>query len=329
MAAHFGGRHPRDRLATLRAHPPTLSADPLAGEPPDADGAGPGHAVELDPGSSAAVASGDVVAGDAAAAVPAAATGDVVAIGDAAPIGDAAATGDVVATEQGGGAVVGGRSAGRRAAGRLVRRWLPGDAADWRLDPGRRPAVWLAAVVLLAAVVAGAMVWRSRPVAEPAPALPAVEPAATDSAELVVSIAGLVARPGLVRLRPGARVADAVAAAGGPLPGTDLTGVNLARRLSDGEHVVVGPASAAAPQPGASPAAGGAASGQGGSGARLDLNTATMSDLDALPGVGPVTAQRILDWRAEHGRFATVDQLREVDGIGEARFAQLKDLVMA
>ncbi len=190
----------------------------------------------------------------------------------------------------------------------------------------------LAVVVLLAAVVAGALVWRSRPVPEPVPALAA---AASDGAvqdgspgsgvELVVSVAGQVVTPGLVTLRPGARVADAVAAAGGPVPGTDLTGVNLARRLTDGEHVVVGPAAPAGPgaQP---PAAGGSVAG---SGARLDLNTATLSDLDGLPGVGPVTAQRILDWRGQHGRFASVEQLREVDGIGEAKFAKLKDLVLA
>jgi competence protein ComEA len=141
-----------------------------------------------------------------------------------------------------------------------------------------------------------------------------------------VSVAGLVARPGLVRLPAGARVADAVTAAGGPVPGTDLAGLNLARRLTDGEHVVVGPAPAA-------PAAAGSA-GQGtqpstGSGARVDLNTATLAELDALPGIGPVTAQRILDWRTEHGRFTTVDQLREIEGIGDSRFARLRDLVMA
>lgn len=179
----------------------------------------------------------------------------------------------------------------------------------------------LAAVVLLGAAAAGAAVWRSRPVTEPVPVLAAAVGVTTepDGAEMVVSVAGLVARPGLVRLSAGARVADAIEAAGGPVPGTDLTGVNLARRLTDGEHVVVGPAAPAAQ----------AAPDAGGSGARVDLNTATLAELDALPGVGPVTARRILDWRAAHGRFSSVDQLREVDGIGEARFAQLRDLVTA
>jgi len=211
-------------------------------------------------------------------------------------------------------------------AGRLVRRWLPADAQRWRFDPGRRPAVLVAVAVLLAAVVAGTFVWRARPVPEQVPALAVassdleVSPDGAQGVDLVVSVAGLVARPGLVTVSPGARVADAVAAAGGPVPGTDLTGVNLARRLTDGEHVVVG---SAAPQPAAG------APQASGSGARLDLNTATMNDLDGLPGVGPVTAQRILDWRTEHGRFASVEQLREIDGIGEARFATLKDLVLA
>lgn len=197
------------------------------------------------------------------------------------------------------------------------------------MDPGRRAAVVLAAVLVLGAVAAGIGVWRSRPVAEPVPAAFAtVAPSGTTapgaSEELVVSVGGLVARPGLVRLPPGARVADAVTAAGGAVPGTDLTGLNLARRLTDGEHVVVGPAPVAADGAAAAPA------GQGSdTGARIDLNTATMADLDALPGVGPVTAQRILDWRAQHGRFTSVEQLREIEGIGETRFARLRDLVTA
>jgi len=210
----------------------------------------------------------------------------------------------------------------RGASGRQVRRWLPAGVGQWRLDPGRRGALVLAAVVLLGAAVAGVAVWRSRPVAEPAPALVAVAisgTAAPGGAELVVSVAGQVVHPGLVRLAQGARVADAVEAAGGPVPGTDLTGVNMARRLTDGEHVVVGPAGAVAGQP----------AGGGPSGSRVDLNTATIAELDALPGIGPVTARRILDWRSAHGRFASVDQLREVDGIGEARFSQLRDLVTA
>jgi competence protein ComEA len=192
-----------------------------------------------------------------------------------------------------------------------------------RLNPGRRGAVLLAAVVLLGATIAGFAVWRERPVVQPTPALPTVLPTVTagspggGAGELVVSVAGQVIRPGLVRLPPGARVADAVQAAGGPVPGADLTGVNLARKLTDGEHVLV--AAGAGGQP--------AEEAAGGSGSKVNLNTATLAELDALPGVGPVTARRILDWRAANGRFASVDQLREVDGIGESRFAQLRDLV--
>lgn len=206
-----------------------------------------------------------------------------------------------------------------------VRRWLPPGTTEVRLDPGRRAALAVAAVLLIGAAVAGFGVWRSRPVAEPVPAaLPAavsaVSPTSAANGELVVSVAGPVVRPGLVRLHAGARVADAVTAAGGPLPGTDMTGVNLARRLTDGEHVVVGAAGPVAQGPAPSPS---------GSGARVDLNTATLADLDALPGVGPVTAQRILDWRAAHGRFSSVDQLREIEGIGETRFSRLRELVTA
>ena len=124
----------------------------------------------------------------------------------------------------------------------------------------------------------------------------------------------------------GARVADAIAAAGGPLPRIDLTALNLARRVGDGEQLLVGLPPPAGPttEPGqaAAAAAGRAAGG------KLDLNRATLEQLDTLPGVGPVTAQRILDWRAAHGRFTAVEQLREVEGIGERRFGQLRGLVV-
>ena len=149
----------------------------------------------------------------------------------------------------------------------------------------------------------------------------------------MVSVSGRVARPGLVRLAPGSRVGDAVDAAGGATPDADLTGLNLAARVTDGEQVVVGvptpvtpPAGAAAG--GAAPGSGGGSGGAGGApGGRVDLNTATLEQLDQLPGVGPVTAQRILEWRTQNGRFAAVEQLQEVSGIGDARFATLRDLV--
>lgn len=220
--------------------------------------------------------------------------------------------------------------------GRLVRRWVPAALRDARWEPGRPGALMLSLVALLVAVIAAVGVWWDRPVPVPAPTLPLVapveapEPAASGTAapELVVSVVGRVARPGLIRLPDGARVADALDAVGGALPDTDLVGLNLARRLTDGEQVLVG----VAPPPG-QPVDGaglnGSASlnGSAGSSSMVDLNSATLEQLDSLPGVGPVTAQRILDWRAAHGRFRSVDQLREVSGIGEARFAQLKELV--
>lgn len=131
--------------------------------------------------------------------------------------------------------------------------------------------------------------------------------------------------PGLIRLPEGARVADALAVAGGALPGTDLISLNIARRLSDGEQLLVG----VVPPPGqpAGSVAVGASGGASGASQTVDLNAATLEQLDGLPGVGRVTAQRILDWRAAHGRFTSVNQLREVSGIGPARLADLKNLV--
>jgi competence protein ComEA len=199
-----------------------------------------------------------------------------------------------------------------------------------RVDPGRPGALALVIVAVLAAVLATIAVWRSRPVAEPAPPLaiagaglaatpPPAAPPPVAGAALVVSVAGKVRHPGLVRLPDGSRVADAIAKAGGPLRGADLTMLNLARRVTDGEQILVG---LPQPPPGPGAAPGGAASPAGGG--KVDLNRATLEQLDALPGIGPVTAQRILDWRAKHGRFASVDQLREVEGIGERRFGQLR-----
>ena len=243
---------------------------------------------------------------------------------------------------------------GERAR-RWASRWLPASWSGARWDPGRTGALALAAVAAVAAVVAAVGVWSDRPVAEPVPALPLVAGAAgapspvvappPDAGPIVVSVSGKVARPGLVRLPPGSRVGEAVDAAGGASPDADLTGLNLAARLSDGEQVVVGvpapvtPPSGAAGSAGAAPAGGGVGgaggggggAGGGGGGAtpggRLDLNAATLEQLDQLPGVGPVTAQRILEWRTQNGRFGAVEQLQEVSGIGDARFATLRDLV--
>jgi competence protein ComEA len=181
------------------------------------------------------------------------------------------------------------------------------------------------AVAIVVALVVGFLVWRSRPHAEPVPTVAAsgvAAAAATPSpATIVVSVLGRVQRPGLVRLPQGARVADAIEAAGGVLPGTDLGYLNLARKLVDGELLAIG----VGPAPSA-PAAG-APGGSGGQPGLINLNTATLAELDSLPGVGPVLAQRIIDHRNRTGGFKSVEELRKVDGVGDARFEQLKDLV--
>ncbi|MEU8333167.1 ComEA family DNA-binding protein [Micromonospora sp. NPDC048839] len=195
-------------------------------------------------------------------------------------------------------------------------------------DPGRRGVRALAVVAAVVVLAAAGWAWRSRPHAEPvAPlgseavaATPAGDLSASGSGELVVAVAGKVRKPGLVRLPAGSRLADAVQAAGGPLPGVDVALLNPARKVTDGELIVVGVTPP--PVPGG-PAAGVAAPAAG----PLNLNTATLAQLDALPGVGPVLAQRILDHRDRHGGFKAVGDLRQVDGIGDARYEQLKDLV--
>lgn len=151
---------------------------------------------------------------------------------------------------------------------------------------------------------------------------------ATGGAEIVVDVSGKVREPGIHRLPAGSRVVDALRAAGGVRPGTDTTALNRARCLVDGEQVVVG---GPAPGPGAgagAPVAGGpAGTGAGVPAAPLSLNTATAGQLETLPGVGPVLARHIVDYRTRHGGFRSVDELREVNGIGERRFADLRNLV--
>jgi competence protein ComEA len=148
---------------------------------------------------------------------------------------------------------------------------------------------------------------------------------------LTVHVVGQVRHPGVLRLPAGSRVADAVERAGGATAHADLSAINLARPLVDGEQVqvpkpgeAVTPAGGGGAEPGASRAAPGAA---GTANGLVNLNTASQADLEELPGVGPVLAQRILDWRTEHGRFTTVDELGEVSGIGDKTFAQLQPKV--
>jgi competence protein ComEA len=156
------------------------------------------------------------------------------------------------------------------------------------------------------------------------------------SAEIVVSVTGLVTQPGLVTLPVGARVAEAIAAAGGASGDADLTGVNLAARLADGDSVVVG--RGPAPSGITSGVTGAGVTGAGGNMAPssdstaaasglVNLNTADEAALDTLPGVGPVMAQNILAWRETNGPFTSIEQLQEISGIGPSRYAQLSPLV--
>ncbi len=144
--------------------------------------------------------------------------------------------------------------------------------------------------------------------------------ATADAAPKVfVHVVGAVRRPGLFRLKESARVADAVARAGGPTRRADLSAVNLAAPLADGQQVIVprrGPGGVTAALAGASAP-----------GAKVSLANATVEQLDELPGIGPVTAQKIIDWRTTHGPFRSVDDLDDVPGIGPARIEQLRDLV--
>ncbi|MEU1077532.1 MULTISPECIES: ComEA family DNA-binding protein [unclassified Streptomyces] len=142
---------------------------------------------------------------------------------------------------------------------------------------------------------------------------------------IVVDVSGKVRSPGIRRLPPGSRVADALAAAGGVRDGVDVTGLNRARLLMDGEQVVVGVPGAV--PGGAPPAAGSGGSAGAAAGTPVSLGSATVEQLDALPGVGPVLAQHIVDYRAQHGGFRSVDELREVNGIGDRRFEDLRPLV--
>ena len=146
--------------------------------------------------------------------------------------------------------------------------------------------------------------------------------AAVDGPPLLVHVLGAVARPGLVELAAGARVVDAVAAAGGFTPEADPAGVNLARPVVDGEQLVVF-AVGQVPAPAPAFGAGTGASGDG----VVHLNTADVAALDTLPRIGPALAQRIIDWREANGPFTSVDQLSEVTGIGDAIFAGLVDRV--
>lgn len=214
-----------------------------------------------------------------------------------------------------------------------------------RLETG--PALVVVGLTVLATVATAFVVLRMGGEAEAVPArpqllttasasplVPSASPAAGAAAgstasptagTVTVDVAGKVRRPGVATLPAGSRVVDALEKAGGPRGRVDVTGLNLARVLVDGEQILVGRAAQAATgvQPGGLAASASTAAPDVTSGALVNINTATSGQLDTLPGVGPVTAQKILDWRAANGAFSSVDELLEVDGIGEKTLADI------
>ncbi|WP_050758204.1 ComEA family DNA-binding protein [Xylanimonas cellulosilytica] len=228
---------------------------------------------------------------------------------------------------------------------------VPGGADDELVSPGgarwalrpRAAIVAVCAVLVLAVAAAVATSWPrgqvdeltalDGPVVERAPApgsvpaqapAPEPEPSASPSALLVVDVVGQVHHPGLVTLPAGSRVFDAVAAAGGATEGAELSAINLARPVVDGEQLRVpapGEVVAAPVAPDGVPATGRSDDG------RVNLNTADEATLETLPGIGPALAARIVAWRTDNGPFASVDELDEVSGIGPAMLAKVRDLV--
>lgn len=193
----------------------------------------------------------------------------------------------------------------------------------WRIPPVRAKAV--AAVVVAAGVLLSWWLLSARPrTSEPeAVRLTAqtdrTRGSASESHSLVIDVEGKVRRPGIVTLPRGSRVHEAIARAGGALEGADTSSINLARVLADGEQIIVGVAAASGAAVGGAP--------NGVVGGRISLNTATAEQLDTLPGVGPVTANAIVDYRTSHGGFQRVEDLLNVKGIGDATLADLKDQV--
>ncbi|MGW0411312.1 helix-hairpin-helix domain-containing protein [Streptomyces collinus] len=240
----------------------------------------------------------------------------------------------------------------RDRAGLALRERLP----VWvqaRCGMERRGVVALAVVLMVAAVLAVQHFWTGRTQTVSAPQVVRAQTpftereaagdggggagartarapgaSATPGGEIVVDVGGKVRRPGIRRLPSGSRVADALRAAGGVRPGVSTDGLNRARFLVDGEQVLVGATAGAAAPPGPG---GGAGSGSGPAGpgpaAPVSLNTATAEQLDTLPGVGPVLAQHIIDYRTRHGGFRSVDELRQVNGIGARRYGDLRTMV--
>ena len=201
---------------------------------------------------------------------------------------------------------------------------LPSWAPPWLHSAAvRQLGLVAAAAVVVLAVSAWLLLHRP---AVPAASSPPVATSASSQPppelEIVVDVGGRVRRPGLVRLAPGARVADALRAAGGALRPADVATLDLAARVSDGQLLLIG-----VPQLSGASGAGAGASAGGGS-APVSLSSATADQLDALPGIGPVLARRIVDWREAHGGFTSLSQLQQVPGVGPRTYERLKTLVV-
>jgi competence protein ComEA len=196
------------------------------------------------------------------------------------------------------------------------------DMSSISITPEQRRLLMVAVLLVLAVVVAFRYAPRGASGSGSAAPIPAVVPAARPPTRpLTVDVVGAVARPGLYRLARGARIADAVTRAGGATRRADLEQVNLAAPLADGEQIVV-------PRRGAATASASASAAPGSPTAPVQLSTATAEQLDALPGIGPVTAQKIVAYRQQHGAFSSVAGLDAIPGIGPARIDQLKGLVV-
>ena len=231
----------------------------------------------------------------------------------------------------------------RRASARGLADWLGDQVPDTlrgRTELGSGPVLLVVALVALALVGTVVVVLRMHGTSEPVPVragdasagpvtplVPSASPPLSPSTgttppaatgEVTVDVAGKVRRPGVTTLPMGSRVVDALRRAGGARSGVDLSSLNLARVLVDGEQILVGRG-----VPGGGIAAGASTAAPDPTGALVNLNSATGEQLETLPGVGPVTAQKILDWRTAHGAFSSVDELLEVDGIGEKTLAEL------